>query len=244
MLWISHRGESYDAPENTMSAFRLAWERGTDGIELDIRLTADGQVVCIHDADTGRVGDKKLVVAEETYESLCQVDVGVFKSSEYKNERIPLLSEVLAESPAGKIVYIEVKAGLEILVSLIEIIENSPAAHEDLCIIDFNNENLQESKKLLPDIKSYLLSGVGLDEKTQQLTPSTAELLAKIKESKVEGFDLSACEGIDKEFLSELGTEIAVWTINDIDKAKQFISLGVDAITSDRAAYLQNELGV
>ena len=47
MLWISHRGESYDAPENTMKAFRLAWKRGTDGIELDIRLTADGQVVCI-----------------------------------------------------------------------------------------------------------------------------------------------------------------------------------------------------
>jgi glycerophosphoryl diester phosphodiesterase len=236
MLWISHRGESYDAPENTMSAFRLAWKRGTDGIELDIRLTADGQIVCIHDADTGRVGDKKLVIAEETYEALCQVDMG-------EGERIPLLSEVLAESPAGKRVYIEVKAGLEILPTLVEIIEKSSASTEDLCIIDFNNENLIESKKLLPNIKSLLLSGMGLDEKTQQLTPGTDELLAKIKESKVEGFDLSACIDIDKEFLSELGTEIAVWTINDLAKASKFISLGVDAITSDRAAYLQQNLG-
>jgi len=236
MLWISHRGESYDAPENTMRAFRLAWERGTDGIELDIRLTADGQVVCIHDADTARVGDKKLVVAEECYEALCQVDVG-------QGEKIPLLSQVLAESPAGKIVYIEVKAGLEILPLLAEIIRNSSVATEDLRIIDFNNENLRECKKLLPNIKSYLLAGIGVDENTQQLTPGVNELLAKINESKVEGFDLYACEKIDKEFLSELGTEIAVWTINDLNKASKFVSLGVDAITSDRAAYLQNELG-
>lgn len=235
MLWISHRGESYDAPENTLKAFRLAWQRDTDGIELDIRLTADGQVVCIHDADTGRVGDKKLVVAEENYEALSQVDVG-------DGEKIPLLSEVLAESPVGKIVYIEVKTGPEILPALVEVIKKSPLAVEDLCIIDFNNENLKESKKLLPDIKSYLLSGVGGDEKTQQLTPAADELLAKIKESRVDGFDLSACEDITKEFLSELNTEIAVWTINDLDKARKFISLGVDAITSDRAAYLKNQL--
>lgn len=235
MLYISHRGESYDAPENTMSAFRLAWKRGTDGIELDIRLTADGQIVCIHDADTGRVGDKKLVIAEETYEALCQVDVG-------EGERIPLLSEVLAESPVGKIVYIEVKAGLEILPTLVEIIEKSSASIEDLRIIDFNNENLKESKKLFPNIKSYLLSVVRMDEKTQQLTPGADELLAKIKESRVEGFDLYACGEIDKDFLFELGAEIAIWTINDLDKARKFISLGVDAITSDRAAYLQQNL--
>jgi glycerophosphoryl diester phosphodiesterase len=235
MLWISHRGESYDAPENTMLAFRLAWERGTDGIELDIRLTADGQVVCIHDADTERVGDKKLVIAEETYDSLCQVDMG-------QGERIPLLSQVLTESPAGKIVYIEVKAGLEILSPLAEVIENSSVAVEDLRIIDFNNENLKECKKLLPNIKSYLLSGIKFDDETQQLTPGTDELLAKIKESRVEGFDLFACEEISKEFLSQLHSEIAVWTINDLDKARKFVSLGVDAITSDRAAYLQRKL--
>ncbi len=48
MLWISHRGESCDAPENTMKAFRLAWERDTDGIELDIRISSDRRVVCMN----------------------------------------------------------------------------------------------------------------------------------------------------------------------------------------------------
>ena len=63
VLYISHRGESADAPENTMAAFRLAWERGTDGIECDVHRTADGEVVVIHDGDTGRVAGTKLPVA-------------------------------------------------------------------------------------------------------------------------------------------------------------------------------------
>ncbi len=50
----AHRGASHDAPENTLAAFRLAWERGADAIEGDFYLTADEQVVCIHDSTTER----------------------------------------------------------------------------------------------------------------------------------------------------------------------------------------------
>ena len=238
MLWISHRGESYDAPENTMKAFRLAWERGTSGIELDIRLSADGQVICIHDADTGRVGGKKLLIAEETYETLSRIDVG-------EGEKIPLLSQVLEESPKGRIVYIEIKDGPEILAPLAEIIKNSPALYEDMRIIDFKNENLKACKKLLPDIKSYLLSSLEFDEENQKFSRSSSELLAQVEDSCADGFDIYACKEITKKFLSELrvnDAEIAVWTIDELELADQFVSLGVDAITSNRAAYLQNKL--
>ena len=51
-LVIAHRGYSDRAPENTLAAFRLGWESGADGIECDVHLTKDGQVVCIHDYDT------------------------------------------------------------------------------------------------------------------------------------------------------------------------------------------------
>ena len=242
MLWVSHRGESYDAPENTMRAFRLAWERNTDGIELDIRLTADNQVVCIHDAETGRIGDKNLVIADTDYDDLLTVDMG-------KGERIPLLSEVLAEAPSDKIIYIEVKTGPEILSPLQEVIENSSIPAEMLKIIDFKNENLVECKKLLPHIEAYLLSSVYIDEETNKLAPLPQKLLELKKQSGVDGFDLGACESITKEYLAALrhndkNMKIAVWTINDIPKAKQFVELGVDVITSDRAAYLQNNLEV
>ena len=51
---VAHRGESADAPENTMASFRLAWERGDDAIELDVHLTKDGQLIVCHDPDTKR----------------------------------------------------------------------------------------------------------------------------------------------------------------------------------------------
>ena len=52
MIWISHRGESFDAPENTVEAFQLALDRKTSGSECDIHLTADKKLVTCHDSDT------------------------------------------------------------------------------------------------------------------------------------------------------------------------------------------------
>ena len=53
-LITGHRGASSVAPENTLSAFRTAWEIGCDAVEGDFRLTRDGIIVCIHDSNTQR----------------------------------------------------------------------------------------------------------------------------------------------------------------------------------------------
>jgi glycerophosphoryl diester phosphodiesterase len=238
MSFISHRGESYDAPENTLKAFRLAWQRNTDGIELDIHMTADEKIVCIHDADTGRVGNKKLVVAKETYEALCQVDVG-------DGERIPLLSEVLGESPVGKAIYIEIKTGPEILPALQKLIKNFPAKIQDLRIISFNDNSLKEAKKIFPDIAMYILRAVSWNSKENRFEPDAEKLIALQKEMRVDGFDLQASSEINEGFLAALrenNSKIVVWTIDDIAKAKKFKSLGVDVITSNRAAYLKTHM--
>lgn len=65
-LFLSHRGESDDAPENTMESFRLAMERDSDGIELDVRLSADGKAACFHDETLDRVAGVPLRVADST----------------------------------------------------------------------------------------------------------------------------------------------------------------------------------
>ncbi|MFM1902441.1 MAG: hypothetical protein RLZZ440_341, partial [Planctomycetota bacterium] len=75
-LITAHRGASYDAPENTLAAFRLAWEQGADAIEADFRLTSDGQIVCVHDADTERVAGVRHVVAETPLAELRALDAG------------------------------------------------------------------------------------------------------------------------------------------------------------------------
>ena len=72
----AHRGASYDAPENTISAFKLAWEQGADAFEGDFYLTADGKVICAHDKDAKRVAGSPLVMEKSTTEELRALDVG------------------------------------------------------------------------------------------------------------------------------------------------------------------------
>src|SRR5688572_23716502 len=77
---VAHRGESADAPENTLAAFKLAWERGVRAVELDVHLTKDDRLVVIHDADTKRTAGEKHVVKESLMEDLRQFDVGKWKN--------------------------------------------------------------------------------------------------------------------------------------------------------------------
>ena len=82
----AHRGASDDAPENTLAAFRLAWQQGADAIEGDFRLSGDGVVVCIHDADTARTCGVKLPVADTPLARLRQLDYGRWKGEGFAGE--------------------------------------------------------------------------------------------------------------------------------------------------------------
>src|SRR5262245_45356940 len=74
--FVAHRGESADAPENTMAAFRLAWERNVDAIELDVHLTRDGKLIVSHDADTKRTTGTNKVIVQSTLDELRPLDAG------------------------------------------------------------------------------------------------------------------------------------------------------------------------
>ena len=73
--WIAHRGASHDAPENTLAAVELAWRLDTDAVEVDCRLTADGQIVIIHDENTLRTAGRRVLVADATLEYLAGEDL-------------------------------------------------------------------------------------------------------------------------------------------------------------------------
>ncbi|MBR1952574.1 MAG: hypothetical protein IKA32_08355 [Lentisphaeria bacterium] len=97
-LWVSHRGESYDAPENTLAAFKLALERDTDAWETDIHFTKDNILVCCHDAHTERTCDRRMEIAESTFEELQTLDA-CNKKEAYKGEKIPRFADLLAMLP-------------------------------------------------------------------------------------------------------------------------------------------------
>ena len=93
---IAHRGFSAIAPENTLVAIEKAIELGADMVEFDVTVTADGEVVVIHDETLGRTTDGRGKVMEKTLEELQRLDAGSWFAPEFAGESIPTLEQVLA----------------------------------------------------------------------------------------------------------------------------------------------------
>src|SRR4051812_40827625 len=179
---IGHRGASYDAPENTMASFRLGYEQGADGVELDIHLTKDDKTVVMHDYDTARVGGSTNKIADSTLAELREFEIGRWGKWTNANfhEKIPLLSEVLPIIPAGKKLFIEIKTGPEIVPALVEVLKEAKAKPEQLIIITFSFESAIAAKKMLPQMKTYWLVGYAKDKATGKF-PDLKETIAKAR---------------------------------------------------------------
>jgi glycerophosphoryl diester phosphodiesterase len=95
-----HRGAAGRAPENTRASFRLAWELGADMVELDVRLTADGHPVTLHDATLERTTDGAGLVSKKTLSEVRMLNGGARFGPAFAGERIPILAEALAVSPS------------------------------------------------------------------------------------------------------------------------------------------------
>ncbi len=129
-LVLGHRGASAEAPENTLAAFRRAREVGADGVELDVRRCATGEVVVIHDEDARRTAGAALRVADAPFAALRALDAGAWKGARFRGERIPLLAEALEELP-GAVVNVELKgqgADLRLASAAAEVIRRAGAA--------------------------------------------------------------------------------------------------------------------
>lgn len=243
---IGHRGASHDAPENTLAAFRLAFERGADGVEGDFYLSADGHVVCIHDARTKRTSDADLSVAGSTLAELRQLDAGSWKHPRYAGEPVPTLAEVLEALPRGKRLFIEVKCGPEIVPMLRRDIEASGVSRRQLAIIAFDAEVIAASRKAMPQIKAHWLTGWKKPAGRTHYTPSPEKVLETLGRIHASGLDAQAnAEVMTPELVGRLrdaGFEVHCWTVNDPKLARQMIRAGVQSITTDRPGWLGGQL--
>lgn len=248
---VAHRGESHDAPENTLAAIRLAWERGADAVEFDVHLTADNKLIAIHDADTQRVtaGRTKLVVAKETAETLRKVDVGAWQGPKFAGERVPMLDEVIATLPAdpNRRLLIEVKIGPEATEPLAAAIEAAGRPPRQTAVISFNLATCRSVKQRLPKLKVYYLSSFKQDERTGKVTPTVRELIRTAQEAKLDGLDVSYKGPVDAAFAKQVhdaGLELHVWTVDDPADARRMLEAGVNGITTNRAAWMREQLGL
>ena len=235
--WISHRGESIDAPENSIPAFKLSLERRTDGMECDVHLTADNVVVVAHDANTGRMGDRNLVIEKTPFAELVKVNISGANET-YPDEHIHTLEDCLAYLGENREFYVELKPGSAELVPAVEkILTARGMTSKQIVIISFDREMIALSKKIMPQYRALWLTGLSAD--------MTAEsLLNELNAMHADGVDCSVNENIlDAEFIRKLhaaGKIVAVWTIDQPGQARRLIEMGVDAITSNRAAKLRD----
>ena len=163
-VW-AHRGASGYAPENTLDAFRKAVEMGADGIEIDVQMTKDGELVVIHDETIDRVSNGKGWVKDYTYEELKKFNFNK-THLEYTKEEIPTLEQVyLLIKPTNLTINVEIKTGIVFYPGIeervLELTERL-GMKERVIYSSFNHYTIRKIKELDPQAKTGMLYEDGI----------------------------------------------------------------------------------
>ena len=164
LVW-GHRGASGYAPENTMAAFEKAVELGADGIELDVQLTKDGELVVIHDETIDRVSDGSGWVKDYAYAKLIKHNFNR-THPEYEHAQIPTLEEVYALiKPTDLTINVEIKTGVvfypEIEERVLDLTERM-GLMERVIFSSFNHYTIQKIKEINPEAETGMLYSDGI----------------------------------------------------------------------------------
>ena len=148
------------APENTFASFERAIELGVHAIELDVHLTADGEVVVIHDPVLDRTTDGEGLVGQKTLAELKRLDAGVRFAPEFAGERIPTLGEVLAWARGKCAIDVEIKGGpwpySGVESRVVDLIRRYEMVDQTI-VISFDHPTVARVKALAPEIATGTL---------------------------------------------------------------------------------------
>ena len=242
---IAHRGASYDAPENTLAAVRLAWRQNADAVEVDVFLTQDGHIVAFHDENTNRLTGRDKKVADQTLAELKQLDVSRWKGENWTGERIPTLAEVLAIVGQDKRVLIEVKCGRQIVPKLQDVLAKSGLEPWQPAVIGSSLETMAEVKRAIPRHRVYWVVGFEEDPQTGRWSPQAEELIRQAKAAALDGLDLGIAPLVDRSFITQVkqaGLQLFVWTVNSPEEARRLQAAGADGVVTDRPGWLRDRL--
>ncbi|MDD3279682.1 MAG: glycerophosphodiester phosphodiesterase [Lachnospiraceae bacterium] len=225
---FAHRGASAYAPENTLPSFALAMEQGADGIELDVQLTKDGEVVVLHDETIDRTSTGKGFVRDFTLEELRKLSFHN-QMEEYKGVRIPLLKEVLEMVKPGRMeVNIELKTGIiwypKIEEKTMKIVRET--GMEDRVIYSsFNHYSIQKVHMLDSTAQTaYLYSDIILDVENYAKSASVGGLHPAVYHLKMSDFMMR---------YQKSGLKVRVWTVNEESDMHLFMENELEAIITN-----------
>lgn len=237
MLIYAHRGNSSVYPENTMSAFRSAIALGVHGIETDVHLTKDGELVITHDEEISRVSDGNGMVKDLTYKELLAYDFGSWKGEEFKGEKIVALTQLLDLLEDHEIILnIEIKMGFllypGIEEKLLDVLTKRGFLHRIL-FSSFNHYSLAKLKSLNQQAQVAPLYQSGLYEPYNYAMTFGASFIHPYYLA----MDRSIVEESHKKNI-----KVNLWTVNDADKVSYYKDLGIDGLITDYPEELLNKL--
>ena len=233
---VAHRGAAASAPEITMEAFRLGVEAGADAIELDVHLTADGQLAVIHDETLERTTDRTGRVADLTMDEIREADAGAtfsrpddsgFPFAE-RGLTVPTLPEVLAWLPDGVGLVIEIKARAA-ADAVVDAVQAHPVRDGRLAVISFDEAAIERVRELDPEIKTgYLLVP------SQPVEPA---LVWATEHGHTGVHPYEGDLGMDPLPLlaqaNAFGREIGCYVVNDPERMKHLAACGIWGFVTD-----------
>lgn len=227
LVW-AHRGASGYAPENTLAAFQKAVDLGADGVELDIQLTKDDQIVVIHDEKIDRTSDGKGWVKDYTLEELRAFNYNRTKP-EYKHADIPTMREVFELlKPTGLFINIEIKTGVvfyEKIEEKILALTKEMGMEDRVCYSSFNHYTVTRIHELKPDAEvGFLYADGPIDMPSYGVKHGVNALHPALYNLQYDGF-VKECK--------EKGLKLNVWTVNERPYMEMCCQYGVDAIITN-----------
>jgi glycerophosphoryl diester phosphodiesterase len=241
---IAHRGASYDAPENTLTAVRLAWEQGADAVEVDVHCSRDGKIVVIHDPTLLKLARCSGKVCNKTLAELKQLDVGRWKHARWAGELIPTIEEVLETIPRGKRLFIEVKSATACVPELARAIARSGAAAKSVVVIGFSLETMTVAKRALPDFEVCWIVERKRNWRNGRWTPAADWVIERVRNAGLDGVDMGV-RGLLTKFIEEIKAaklKCYVWTVDSPFVAARLRQAGIDGVTTNRPGWMREQL--
>lgn len=226
-LIIAHRGASAVAPENTLAAFELAHQASADGIELDVMLCKDNQLVVIHDDTVDRTTNGSGRVRDMTYAELKELDAGSHYSADFVGEKIPLLSQVCELFGKKLLINVELKNYAtpfdDLTAKVIELTEKFNIV-DSVLLSSFNPINLIKARKINKKISLGLLTYPGKSGKILR------GCLARLLPYDAMHPYFSDTDTDLVQHMHKINRRVNVWTVDDPAELLRLKMLGVDAI--------------
>ncbi|MEL0167873.1 MAG: glycerophosphodiester phosphodiesterase [Pseudomonadaceae bacterium] len=237
-LIYGHRGARAEAPENTLPSFRKALDAGVTRVELDLHLSADQQLVVIHDPTLKRTTGLRGKVAQHTAAELGRIDARLGLPGWQTHCPIPTLEDLLQQCPEIEHYQLEVKSGSErqsrIVLDAVAALTDRYKLHDKAIVTSSSRTLLRYARR------SEFLLPTGLVEEYGLLDP--------VKSARRYGCDYlilnwKLCSQQRLRAAQAAGLHVSVWTVNDPELMRRLADMGVDSLITDKPALAVDVLG-